>query len=182
MIFMAFVRRNAIPLSIVLGALMIMGAIFFSDDQSEVSASADSRPDPLSDDVEFLTQSALRSAALAQEAHFALTGTYAHRIVDLETQGLRIGSEVNLTVVHADETTYCMEASHPFVPGRTWFVETYGGGLSEGLCGGPPDPDLQRSVEEGPQVDFCIKVQTTEPTQPWYYDSSEGEVPPGMCL
>ena len=51
----------------------------------------------------------LRTAATAQQLHYAQQNAYAGTVTDLEAYGFRQGEQV-VTVGAADASTYCMEA------------------------------------------------------------------------
>lgn len=74
-------------------------------------------------------ESALTTAARAQEEHRATQGTYT---ADARALGANPPVGVTLTVAQADATRYCIEATHSGLEG-TWHV-TSSSPAAEGSC------------------------------------------------
>jgi hypothetical protein len=74
-------------------------------------------------------ESALSSAARGEEAHMATKGSYT---TDANALGANPPADVTLTVVRADVTDFCIEATHTGLDG-SWHV-TSSMSAAEGPC------------------------------------------------
>jgi hypothetical protein len=72
---------------------------------------------------------ALTTAAQGEEAHFATQGNYTTNVNAL---GMSPSGEVNLTVVRADASGFCVEATHGELEG-SWHI-TNSSSTAEGPC------------------------------------------------
>jgi hypothetical protein len=75
-------------------------------------------------------ESALRNAAVGEEAYFAQQGTYTTDVAGL---GLNPGPAVTLTVVRADATDFCIQGTHAQAADVLWHVSK-GGAPTQGAC------------------------------------------------
>ena len=74
-------------------------------------------------------EAALRGAATGEAEHLSTQGTYT---TDVRALGASPPPDVTLTVVHADATQFCIEATHAGLDG-TWHV-TNSSATAEGSC------------------------------------------------
>ena len=74
-------------------------------------------------------EAALSSAASGEQAHRSTDGTYT---TDLRALGASPPADVTLTVVRADATQFCIEATHAGLEG-TWHV-TNSSATAQGSC------------------------------------------------
>lgn len=71
-------------------------------------------------------QSALKNAAIAQESYFTGNNTYGTE-AQIVTEGFNQTASVDLVVISASTTDYCMSAVHAN-GGSTWYLDSGTGG------------------------------------------------------
>jgi type IV pilus assembly protein PilA len=79
-------------------------------------------------------ESALQNAATAEESYYTSGSRYTTSVQDLEFEGLRKAIRVEIFVVQADESTYCIEARHLDLPNEIWSYDSEFGRVEEGPC------------------------------------------------
>ena len=80
-------------------------------------------------------QSSLKNAAIAEESYCTTSPKcYTSSLKNLKQEGLKVHSAVELTVVSATETGFCIEGRHDELPGEVWFIDRREGTPREGAC------------------------------------------------
>jgi type IV pilus assembly protein PilA len=79
-------------------------------------------------------ESTLKSAATAEESYLTDSDSYTTSVVDLEGEGLVIPPPVQLSVAHADQEGYCLEALHLDLPNEIWSYDSRFGRPERGSC------------------------------------------------
>ena len=75
-------------------------------------------------------ESDLRNAAPIAEGYFADTGTYT----GLTKTSMLTSEGVTLTIATANDTGYCINATHTNLSGETWSLNSATGRVVEGAC------------------------------------------------
>ena len=79
-------------------------------------------------------EAALRSAAVSEEAHFAVNGTYASSVGELTASGLTIPPDVSLVIAAATSSAFCVQGTHAQLEGVTLHYANSPGAIQEGPC------------------------------------------------
>lgn len=118
-------------LVLVLVAVLALGGCAEGDREAAVGGGA---LDQIGKAHRLQLEAALRSAAVAEEAHFAVNGTYATSIEELSAGGLTIPPDVSLVVSTASSSAFCVQATHAQLEGVTLHYANSPGAIQEGPC------------------------------------------------
>ena len=78
--------------------------------------------------------SSLKNAATTQDSFLTVAGSYTTSVADLQSEGLRPGSGIALSVPQANGAIdFCMEATHPGLP-SAWHYDSDDGMPAAGGC------------------------------------------------
>ena len=78
-------------------------------------------------------ESALKNAATAEESYLTSSdsGEYTSTLADLETEGFKAASDVDVVPVHVGADSYCLTATHEQLDGRTFVYKSTEGAPQE---------------------------------------------------
>lgn len=80
-------------------------------------------------------ESALKNASTAEESYLTMNSEYTASVGDLQGEGLKVPSTVNLSIPRADGSeSYCIEATHDNMPGDVWSLDSRDYIPREGPC------------------------------------------------
>jgi hypothetical protein len=105
---------------VALAAGVILVGALLSDDHSDPAALHERNQENALARAEEEVDRALKAAAAAQESYFLSNERFADNAADLTAEGFRSAPGVLLSKVIAGENSYCMEAQHDRLPGKTF--------------------------------------------------------------
>ena len=79
-------------------------------------------------------ESALKNAATAQESYLTTDTAYTDDTALLASEGLKAAPDVELSVIDADGTMYCMNATHSSLDDVTYYYSSEEGRPVTGAC------------------------------------------------